>query len=52
MGPWSGKAQSKLLDFYSANITEELAYQEKEKKFTLSSTRGLAMYTGEKSTQK
>jgi hypothetical protein len=29
MGLWSGKAQSKLLDFYSANSTEELAYQEK-----------------------
>jgi hypothetical protein len=58
MGLWSGKAQSILLGFYSANSTEELMYQgkrcvqKKEKgagnkkkfvKFTSSLTRGLAI---------
>jgi hypothetical protein len=29
MGLWSGKAQSILMGFYSANSIEELTYQEK-----------------------
>jgi hypothetical protein len=67
MGLWSSKAQSILLVFYSANsinVSRMRTKGKKEKragskkisvkkhKLTPSSIRGLATYTGEKSTAK